>query len=68
MESTAGAGLLVGINFDRPAKPICQALIRAGVLTGTAGGNPNQMRLLPPLTLTEEEALSWLPALREALV
>jgi hypothetical protein len=25
------------------------------------------MRLLPPLTLSEEEALSWLPALRDVL-
>jgi acetylornithine/N-succinyldiaminopimelate aminotransferase len=64
---TAGSGLLVGINLDRPAKPVCQALIQAGILTGTAGGNPNQMRLLPPLTLSEDEALSWLPALRDAL-
>jgi len=64
---TTGAGLLVGINLDRPAKPICRALIEWGILTGTAGGNPNQMRLLPPLTLSEEEALSWLPALRDAL-
>jgi len=57
----------VGIDFDRPAKPLVKALIAEGILTGTAGGNPNQMRLLPPLTLTEEEALSWLPALRNVL-
>ena len=67
VESTAGAGLLIGINFDRPAKPICQALIAEGVLTGTSGGNPQQMRLLPPLTLSEEEALGWLPALTRVL-
>jgi len=67
VESTAGAGLLVGINFDRPAKPICKALVAEGILTGSAGGNPNQMRLLPPLTLTEEEALGWLPTLARVL-
>ena len=67
VQETTGAGLLVGINFDRPAKPLVRALVERGILTGTSGGNPNQMRLLPPLTLSENEALSWLPALEEVL-
>jgi acetylornithine/N-succinyldiaminopimelate aminotransferase len=66
VEQTTGAGLLVGIDLDRPAKPVCRALVEAGVLTGSAGGNPNQIRLLPPLTLTEDEALGWLPLLEKA--
>ncbi len=67
VESTDGAGLLIGINLDRPARPVCRALVDHGVLTGSAGGNPNQIRLLPPLTLTEDEALGWLPAFDKAL-
>ena len=64
---TAGRGLLLGIEFDRPAKPLCRALVERGVLTGSSGGNPNQMRLLPPLTLTREEALGWIPLLEDVL-
>ena len=67
VESVSGAGLLLGINLDRPAKPVVAALREAGVLTGTSGGNPNQIRLLPPLTLTESEALSVVPLLQAAL-
>ncbi len=61
--STAGRGLLIGVNLDRPAKPVCKALFDERVLTGTCGGLPNQLRLLPPLTLTEDEALRWIPSL-----
>jgi acetylornithine/succinyldiaminopimelate/putrescine aminotransferase len=64
---TRGAGLLIGVDLDRPARPVCRALVEKGVLTGTAGGDPNQIRLLPPLTLTGSEALGWLPLLEAAL-
>jgi len=60
---TAGRGLLVGVDLDRPAKPIVRALTQAGVITGSSSGLPNQIRLLPPLTLSEEEALAWIPVL-----
>ncbi len=46
---------------------VVAALREAGVLTGTCGGNPNQIRLLPPLTLTTDEALSFVPMLQAAL-
>jgi len=65
--STTGMGLLIGINLDRPAKPVVRALVAAGILTGGCGGNPNQIRILAPLTLTEEEALGWLPDLARIL-
>ncbi|MDF1701311.1 MAG: aspartate aminotransferase family protein [Planctomycetota bacterium] len=62
-----GRGLLFGFDLDRPAKPVVRALVDEGVLCGGAGGNPHQIRLLPPLTLTEDEAREWLPALDRAL-
>ncbi len=67
VESTAGLGLLVGINLDRPAKPVVRGLVAAGVLAGGCGGNPNQIRILAPLTLTEDEALGWIPKLAALL-
>jgi len=66
--STSGLGLLVGIELDLPAKPVCRALVDEGILSGTSGGNANQIRLLPPLTLSEEEALDWLPTFERVLV
>ena len=62
----SGLGLLFGFELDRPAKPVVRALVDQGVLCG-GSSNPNQIRLLPPLTLTEDEALRLLPALDKAL-
>lgn len=67
VESVTGRGLLVGINLDRPAKPVVVALRDAGILAGTCGGRPNQIRLLPPLTLTEADAGLFATALRRLL-
>ena len=42
-----GAGCLLGVVLDRPARPVAQALVRAGFLTGTAA-DPHCLRLCPP--------------------
>ena len=62
-----GRGLLRGVDLDRPARPVVAALRERHILTGTADGNPQQVRLLPPLTLTEEEAAPFVEALTEVL-
>jgi acetylornithine aminotransferase/acetylornithine/N-succinyldiaminopimelate aminotransferase len=62
-----GLGLMLGVNLDRPAKPVIQALVSAGFLTGSCEANPNQVRLLPPLVLTEAEAATFTRALESAL-
>ncbi|MDJ0973989.1 MAG: aminotransferase class III-fold pyridoxal phosphate-dependent enzyme [Planctomycetota bacterium] len=67
VESTTGRGLLFGVNLDRPAKPIVAALRDAGILAGTCGGRPNQIRLLPPLVLTTEHADLFAETLRRLL-
>ena len=54
--SVTGRGLMLGLNLDRPAKPVIAALREAGFLTGGCEGDPAQVRLLPPLTLSAEEA------------
>lgn len=62
----SGLGLLFGFELDRPAKPVVRALVEQGILCG-GSSRPNQIRLLPPLTLTEDEALLLIPALDKAL-
>jgi acetylornithine/succinyldiaminopimelate/putrescine aminotransferase len=64
--SVVGLGLMLGVNLDRPYGPVVAALAKEGILVG-GGGGPTQVRLLPPLTLTEEEALRLAPALRNVL-
>jgi acetylornithine/succinyldiaminopimelate/putrescine aminotransferase len=62
-----GLGLMIGVDLDRPAKPVVQALVARGFLTGTCEANPQQIRLLPPLVLTEAEAATFPRALADVL-
>jgi acetylornithine aminotransferase/acetylornithine/N-succinyldiaminopimelate aminotransferase len=66
VESVAGRGLLIGINLDRAAKPVVGALRERGILVG-GSGVPQQIRLLPPLTLTLEQTQPFVEALEEIL-
>lgn len=61
-----GRGLLLGLDFARPARDLQQALFRRRILTGTSS-DPNVLRLMPPLSLTVAEADHLLDGLREAL-
>ena len=54
--SVSGLGLIRGVNLDRPAQPVVKALFEQAILTGTCEGDAQQIRLLPPLTLTLDEA------------
>jgi acetylornithine/succinyldiaminopimelate/putrescine aminotransferase len=67
VRSVTGRGLLLGINLDRPAKEIVTRLRELLVLAGGTEGDPNQLRLLPPLTLSVDEADVFLAALQAAL-
>lgn len=64
--SVSGRGLLLGVNLAVPAGPVVAALRRRGLLTG-GSGDPHQIRLMPPLTLTVEEADMLVTALPAAL-
>ena len=51
-----GKGLMIGIEFGYPIKPVRKALLTDyHIFTGVAN-NPNVLRILPPLCLTIEEA------------
>lgn len=50
-----GEGLMIGIEFDHPIKALRTSLVKEGhVFTGAA--STNILRLLPPLTLSMDEA------------
>jgi acetylornithine/succinyldiaminopimelate/putrescine aminotransferase len=62
----SGRGLLLGLHLDRPAAEVQQALFGRRVITGTAS-DPRVLRLLPPLSFSEDEADLLLAGLKEAL-
>ena len=61
-----GLGFLLGLELDRPAAPVQRALWSHRVLTGTST-DPRTLRLLPPLSLAQDEAELLIGALRSVL-
>jgi acetylornithine/succinyldiaminopimelate/putrescine aminotransferase len=61
-----GRGLLLGLELDRPAREVQQALFERRILTGTST-DPRTLRLLPPLVFSREEAGLLVAALSEVL-
>jgi acetylornithine aminotransferase/acetylornithine/N-succinyldiaminopimelate aminotransferase len=59
-----GRGFLLGLEFADKAKPIHEALLEKRIITGTSS-DPNVLRLLPPLCLTEADADMFVDALVE---
>jgi len=59
VQSIQGEGFLLGLRVSRPAKDVVRELMDLGILAGTSG-DPNVVRLLPPLVLeaTHVEALA----------
>ena len=62
-----GKGLMIGIEFEEPIKEIRRRLLfEEHVFTGVSG--TNVIRLLPPLTLTIEEANEFIERFRRVLI
>jgi len=62
VKAVHGLGFLLGIEFNDKAAPVNQKLLDRKIITGTSS-NPNVLRLLPPLCLTEEHVDLFLKAL-----
>lgn len=64
--SVRGMGLMIGFDLPAEMKNLRQELLfKHKIFTGNA--QPNTIRLLPPLTITKEEADIFLKALKSAL-
>ncbi len=61
-----GKGCLIGLELDGPAKPVLSALRERGVLAGSSG-NPNVIRLMPPIN-TPDEAIAQFADAFEAVM
>ena len=60
-----GKGLLIGIELNRPARGLCEALQRRGVLAKET--HEMVLRLAPPLIITRDELDDVIERIREAL-
>jgi acetylornithine aminotransferase len=49
-----GLGLLLGLRMDVPAKDVQAAALERGVILGTSG-DPNVLRVMPPMVVTTED-------------
>lgn len=66
IKEVRGLGLMIGIEFDTPIKDIRRKLLfEKHIFTGVSG--TNVIRLLPPLTLTMEQADLFLKKFKETL-
>lgn len=63
-----GRGLMLGVEFDFPIKELRGKLLNDHKIFTGASANPNLLRILPPLNITEEEILLFASALKEELI
>lgn len=63
-----GIGLMVGVELadTRVTDAVCQACLAAGVIVLSCGPGENVLRLVPPLTITDDEIDRGLAVLCEA--
>ena len=62
-----GRGLMLGLEFGFPIAALRKNLImKHRIFTGSSK-NPNQLRILPPLTLQKEHVVTFIKALKEEL-
>ena len=66
IKEVRGQGLMIGIEFDSPVKDIRRKLLfEERVFTGVSGANT--IRLLPPLTLTMEQASHFIDKFKKVI-
>lgn len=48
-----GMGLMIGVELDKPARPVVEKMFEYKVLSNAAGGNV--IRIVPPIVISKEE-------------
>lgn len=67
IKEVRGRGLMIGIEFPFPITELRESLIeKEHIITGVSS-NPNVLRLLPPLTITQKEATHFIVAMQNIL-
>ncbi len=60
-----GLGLMIGVELNKPARPVVEKMFERKVLSNAAGGNV--IRLVPPLVISKEEIDTVVDVLVECL-
>lgn len=60
-----GIGLMIGVQFDKPAAPLVKALMDRGIIANATADNV--LRLVPPLNIPKNDLKTALKVLRELL-
>lgn len=63
-----GLGLMLGIELDYPVKALRKQLLEDYQIMTGSSDNPNLLRILPPLCISDEELEPFVYALNELLV
>jgi acetylornithine/N-succinyldiaminopimelate aminotransferase len=63
VSAVSGKGFLLGLHCPQGAKTVSNALLEQNILVGSSG-DPNVLRLLPPLVLKDEHVDIFVAALR----
>lgn len=66
IREVVGEGLMLGLVFEGAVKETQQALVEEQVLTGSSS-RPNEIRLLPPLTIDTHAVDSFITALKKVV-
>jgi predicted acetylornithine/succinylornithine family transaminase len=61
-----GLGLLLGLRLDVPAKAVQAAALERGIILGTSG-DPNVLRIMPPMVVTTEDVDHLASILRDVV-
>ncbi len=68
IKEVRGRGLMIGLTLDEVAKPVRDQLVfKHGIFT-VSSTDPNTLRILPPLSITKEQAESFLVTLKKVLI
>ena len=63
-----GKGLMIGVEFNYPIKELRKLLLEEHYIFTGVASNPNTLRILPPLSLRQEQAQCFIDALKSVLI
>ena len=65
IKDVRGMGLMIGVELDKPGRPVVERMFEQGVLSNVAGGNV--LRIVPPLIISQDEIEQAVDVLVNAL-
>lgn len=68
VKQVKGRGLMLGVEFDFPVKELRSKLLSEKRMFTGDSANPNVLRILPPLTITQEQLELFVTALNELVL